>query len=113
MISPTLTNAFISLERPTITIDELAGSKREIWNIMEGCENIPASIQPVSSMVRHEYAARQIVITHRIYTRKNLSPKRGDRLRPSKSEVYYIVSGFFNVAGRNEVFVIEAREVTT
>lgn len=112
MISPSLTNAFISLERATITIDELAGSKREVWNSVEGSENIPASIQPVSSIVRHEYASRQIIITHRIYTRKNLNPKRGDRLRPSKSEIYYVVSGFFNVAGRNEVFVIEAREIT-
>jgi hypothetical protein len=112
MISPTLTNAFVSLERPVITIDELAGSKREVWTIVDNCENVPASIQPVSALVRHEYAARQIIITHRIYTRKNLNPKRGDRIRPSKSESYYVVSGFFNVAGRNEVFVIEAREVT-
>jgi len=113
MISPTLTNSYISLERPVITLDEDAGSKREVWTVVEGAKDIPASIQPVSAIVRHEYAARQIIVTHRIYTRTNLNPKRGDRIKPHKSGSYFVVSAFYNLAGKNEVFVIEAREMTT
>lgn len=112
MISDSLITDTITLERPVITVDASSGSKREVWNPVTGSENIPASIQPVSSAVRMELASRQIILTHRIYTRTDLKPKRGDRVRPNRGGVVYLVTGFFNQAGRDQVYMIEAREVT-
>lgn len=111
MISTSLITDTVTLERPFIILDELAGSKRETWNPVPGSQNIPASIQPVSSQVRQEFASRQIIITHRIYTRVDLKPQRGDRIRPNKGSVVYLITGFFNQAGRDQVYLIEAREV--
>lgn len=110
MLSPFLLNKFITLERSVITLDSSAGSKRENWKPIKGSENIPASIQPVSTLLRQEYASRQIIITHQIYTRVNLNPKRGDRVRLDNSNTYYVVTGFMNVASRNKLFMIEGKE---
>lgn len=110
MFSTYLLNTTVTLERPLVTIDEVSGSKRETWNPVTGSANIPASVQPVNSQVRQALASRQITITHRIYTYKNLQPKRGDRL-VSSSGVYYLITGFFNQAGRDKLYMIEGKEV--
>jgi hypothetical protein len=112
MISPSLITDTVTLERPYIILDQVAGSKRETWNPVSGSQNIPASIQPVSAQVRQDFASRQIIITHRIYTRTDLKPQRGDRIRPNKGTVVYMVTGYYNQAGRDEVYMIEAREVS-
>lgn len=111
MISPFLLNKKITLERSVITLDSSAGSKREDWKPIKGSENILASIQPVSTLLRHEYASRQIIITHQIYTSVDLKPKRGDRIRLENSTTYYVVTGFINVASRNKLFMIEGKEM--
>lgn len=112
MISPILLNTIITLQRPFVTIDSSSGAKREAWNPVVGSIDIPASIQSVSSQVRHSLASRQIVITHRIYTSQNLNPKRGDRLTSGVDGIYYLVTGYYNQAGRNNIFMIEGREVS-
>lgn len=111
MFSTHLLNQLITLERPLITIDASAGSKREVWEPVPDAINIYASIQPVSSKVRQEFASRQIVITHRIYLRTDLKSKRGDRIKIVGSETYYLITGFFNQAGKNSVYMIEGKEV--
>jgi hypothetical protein len=111
MISPQLLNKRVTLERPVITIDASSGSKRETWETVPGSDNIPASVQPVSSKVQQQYASRQIVITHQIFTGIDMHPKRGDRVRLVGLGTYYLVTGFFNQAGKNKVFMIEGREV--
>ena len=55
MISSSLITDTVTLERPYITLDEVAGSKREVWNPVVGSQNIPASIQPVSAQVRQDF----------------------------------------------------------
>lgn len=112
MLSSHLLNKLITLERAIITLDSSAGSKREKWESVPGSENIPASIQPISTLLKQEYASRQIIITHHIFTKVDLGPKRGDRIRLQDSPIYYIVTGFKNVASRNQVFMIEGKEMT-
>ena len=75
MLSPFLLNKKVTLERSVITLDASAGSKRENWKAVTGSENISASIQPVSTLLKQEYASRQIIITHQIYTSVDLKPK--------------------------------------
>lgn len=111
MLSPFLLNKKVTLERSVITLDSSAGSKREDWRSITGSENIPASIQPVSTLLKQEYASRQIIITHQIYTSVDLKPKRGDRIRLVNSTTYYVVTGFINVASRNKLFMIEGKEM--
>jgi len=111
MLANHLLNTTVTLERPAVTIDESSGAKRETWNPVTGSTNIPASVQPVNSQVRYALASRQITITHRIFTNRDLGPKRGDRILTA-SGTYYLVTGFFNQAGRNQVYMIEGREVT-
>lgn len=110
MISAQALNSTVTLERPQVTLDESSGAKRETWNPVTGSINVPASVQPVNSQVRHALASRQISISHRIYTNTDLKPKRGDRVVTS-SGTYFLITGFFNQAGRNKVYLIEAREV--
>lgn len=112
MMSSSLITDTVTLERPYIILDQLAGSKRETWNSVYGSQNIPASIQPVSAQVRQDFASRQIIITHRIYTRTDLKPQRGDRIRPNKGTAVYMVTGYYNQGGRDQVYMIEAREVS-
>jgi hypothetical protein len=111
MLNNYLLNTKVTLERPNVTLDESSGAKRETWNPVSGSTLIPASVQPVNSQVRHALASRQITITHRIYTYQNLNPKRGDRILTTEG-TYFLITGFFNQAGRNSVYMIEAREVT-
>lgn len=110
MLSPFLLNKKVTLERSVITLDSSAGSKRENWKPITGSENIPASIQPVSTLLRQEYASRQIIITHQIYTSVDLKPKRGDRLRLENTTTYYVITGFMNIASRGKLFMIEGKE---
>jgi hypothetical protein len=112
MISSSLITDTVTLERPYITLDEVAGSKREVWNPVVGSQNIPASIQPVSAQVRQDFASRQIIITHRIYTRSDLKAQRGDRVRPNKGTAVYMVTAYYDQGGRGQVFMIEGREVS-
>ncbi len=110
MLSPFLLNKKVTLERSVITLDASAGSKRENWKAVTGSENISASIQPVSTLLKQEYASRQIIITHQIYTSVDLKPKRGDRVRLENTNTYYVVTGFMNIASRNKLFMIEGKE---
>lgn len=113
MLSSHLLNKKITLERAIVTIDSSAGSKREQWEPVHGSENIPASIQPISTLLRQEYASRQIIITHQIFTKVDMKPKRGDRLKLQDSSVYYVITGFKNVANRDKVYMIEGKEMVS
>lgn len=111
MISPNILNKLVTLERPFIVVDESSGARAQSWEPVLESIDVPCSIQPITSKVQMALASRQIIVTHFIYTLKDLKPSRGDRL--VSGGVHYLITGFYNLAGRNRIYLIEGREVTS
>ncbi len=108
-----LLNRTVSLERPNNVQDEVSGVLRQSWATI--VSDAPAAIQPLSAVARHQFAQRQIYVTHRIYFAADVEPQRTDRIRVTSpaTDQLFIIHGFFNQAGRDFLWSIDAQEQTT
>jgi head-tail adaptor len=99
----------ITLQRPTITQDELGGSIRT-WADVLDASTIPASIQPLSTSEKITQGTRLLGVTHQIYIQAEPIFKRGDRVRTKRGDYYRIV-GIRNEILFDKLWVLDAREI--
>ena len=82
----------LTLQRQTVTRDASGGLVRSFTQLLA---NVPATVCPASAKVAADYARRDMIIDHRIYTTTDLNAvisggvRLGDRL--TDGAVFYLV----------------------
>lgn len=102
-----LARHYLDWERPDITIDDARGSTRT-WAAVK--TRMACLVQPLSARERALYGQRAVVFSHKIYFDKVLDIHRGDRFYDPATTKIYVVVGWFNQAGQDRVFCVEAQE---
>jgi head-tail adaptor len=103
-----LFNRTVTLERPVVTRDGSGASKR-VWVVVQEAQDIPCAIQPVSATSRIALGQRMNYVTHKVYLDQDIGLKRKDRLRDQDGRLYLVV-GYENSAGRDELWIVHVRE---
>jgi hypothetical protein len=82
----------LTIERQTVTLDNSGGSTRSFSTVLS---NVPCAVAPARATVVADYARRDMVVDHHVYTTSGLDTlvpggvKLGDRL--TDGSVYYLV----------------------
>lgn len=96
----------VKIERASWESDA-SGGQVKTWSTVH--ENVSVSIQPTTAKERLMFAQRNIEYTNKIYSSRDLEVVKEDRLIDLKTGTKYVVTGYADMAGRGEVFLIEAR----
>lgn len=107
MVSDFFFRSWVTLSRPTQVKDAAGGTKRK-WAPLG--EPVMAAVQPISSREAQMWAARQVTVSHRIYTRQELPYQKGDRLTDDRGRIFR-VRGNMNVATYDQLWHIDCQEV--
>jgi hypothetical protein len=95
----TLLDQRLSIQRQQLTADASGGSVRSFTTLLA---NIPCAVSPARSAVKADYARRDIVVDHHIFTTTDLDTalsggiRLGDRL--TDGTIYYLVKGVMKSA---------------
>ena len=82
----------LSIERQTVSADASGGSTRSFSAVLS---NVPCAVAPASAKVVADYARRDMIVDHHVYTTSDLDTlvpggvKLGDRL--TDGAVYFLV----------------------
>ena len=88
----TLLDRKLSLQRPAISRDASGGAVRAYSSLLT---NLPCAIAPATAKIAADYARRDMIVDHHIYTTSDLDAlipggvKLGDRL--ADGAVFYLV----------------------
>lgn len=104
-----LFNAYVTLERSSVAVDQSGGAVKTWAPVQLG---IPCSIQPSTGRERMLFAQRQIMYTNKIYLSADIGAKKDDRVKVPATGQVFVVTGYANQAGRDVVWCLEVREQT-
>ena len=107
MLSDYFFRSQVTLYRVKATKDKAGGAKRQ-WAAV--ADPVSACIQPISSREIQAWAARQVTVSHRVYTREELPYKRGDKLIDDRGRTFR-VRGNINVASFDTIWHLDCMEV--
>jgi hypothetical protein len=88
----TLLDKKLSLQRPALTRDASGGALRAYSSLLA---NIPCAIAPATAKIAADYARRDMIVDHHVYTTTDLDTlipggvKLGDRF--AEGAVFYLV----------------------
>jgi len=102
----------ITVENPHNVIDSSGGPVSEKFNNVPSYTDVYASVQPISSSEKRNLAQRKIYTTHRIYVDQDVKVKSNSRILLAATGQKFRVTGYFNMAGQDRVWCIEAEETT-
>jgi hypothetical protein len=91
----------LSIQRPTITRDASGGAARTFATILA---NVPCAIAPATAKIASDYARRDMVVDHHVYTTTNLDTampaglQLGDRF--ADGAAYYLVKAIKRTANQ-------------
>lgn len=103
-----LLNTTVTLQRKSTSVDASLGAADSYTNV---ASNVAATIQPVSGKERWVLAQRGVYYTHKIYFAQDIGATPRDRILTSDGRTF-IISKYFDQAGRGRVFMVEAIEQT-
>lgn len=102
-----LLNTTITLQRKSTAVDASLGTG-DTWTTVV---SVSASIQPISAKEKYSLAQRGVWMTHRIYLATDIEATPRDRILTSDNKTFNILA-YYNQAGRNRVYMIDAKEQT-
>lgn len=99
----------VTLQRPEFVKDSHGGTV-ETFSDVAAYSGVDAAVNPMSSAERQAFSQRMLTTTHKIYVRESPPWKRTDRLEDDAGRKFRIL-GVHDLAGRGELYLIEAREM--
>ena len=96
----------ITLERVTVTVDDDIGGRTHTWDTETA--DIACWVQPANSNTIEQWGARDIIITHAVYTSADTTARLGDRFLFGARHL--LVAGLENTGEVSKLFVAYCEE---
>ena len=96
----------ITLERVTVTVDDDIGGRTHTWETET--TGIACWVQPASTNTVEQYGARDITVTHAVYTSADTAARLGDRFLFGARHL--LIVGLENTGEVSKLFVAYCEE---
>ncbi len=108
-------NKVVTFQRPRNVKDTSGGPLRSSptdWDDVVLASAVPCSVQPLRYTEKYTAAQAQTNITHRIYMDTFVPVKKGDRavMTDEHRTIIFVVQELKEFAGRDTIWVVDARE---